>query len=178
MTRYGNPWTYVLRDVLYEASNITTAIDILQKAHRTCAIHLGLSSVDDHTFRMLEYSYKTLNVYDDKNYTYTKEHPQKAGIAFFDKHVQPSKDTCVYDLLSKVMVWLFSKISMDIGMLIHFGELSETVTRQEIPNSWSSTWRNSKLILLTVNTLQENLLTLEDHSIFPTQNSFKDSDLS
>lgn len=101
MTRYGNPWTYVLRDVLYEASNITTAIDILQKAHRTCAIHLGLSSVDDHTFRMLEYSYKTLNVYDDKNYTYTKEHPQKAGIAFFDKHVQPSKDTCVYDLLSK-----------------------------------------------------------------------------
>lgn len=53
MTRYGNPWTYVLRDVLYEASNITHAIDILKKAHRTCAIHLGLSSAVDHTFRMI-----------------------------------------------------------------------------------------------------------------------------
>jgi hypothetical protein len=102
MTRYGNPWTYVLRDVLYEATNITTALNILKNAHRTCAIHLGLSGVDDHSFRTLEYSYKTLNVYNDQNYTFTKEHPQKDGIAFFDKHVQPSKDTCIPDLLLKV----------------------------------------------------------------------------
>ena len=53
MTRYGNPWTYVFRDVLYEASNITTALEILKNAHRTCAIHVGLSGVDDHSFRML-----------------------------------------------------------------------------------------------------------------------------
>ena len=102
MTRYGNPWTYVFRDVLYEASNIASALEILQKAHRTCAIHIGLSGVDDHSFRMLEYSYKTLNVYDDNNYTYTKAHPKIPGVAFFDKHVQPSGDTCIKDLLSNV----------------------------------------------------------------------------
>lgn len=52
-TRYGNPWTYVLRDVLYDANNITTALSILSNAHRTCSIHLGLGSRDDHSFRML-----------------------------------------------------------------------------------------------------------------------------
>jgi len=72
MTRYGNPWTYVFRDVLYEASNLSTAIQILENAQRTCAIHIGLASLPDHAFRMLEYSYKTLNIYDDKNYSYTK----------------------------------------------------------------------------------------------------------
>jgi hypothetical protein len=26
MTRYGNPWTYVFRDVLYEANNLSEAL--------------------------------------------------------------------------------------------------------------------------------------------------------
>lgn len=56
MTRYGNPWTYVFRDILYEATNIATALEILTKTHRTCAIHIGLASVEDHSFRMFEYS--------------------------------------------------------------------------------------------------------------------------
>jgi hypothetical protein len=29
MTRFGNPWTYVLRDVLYEATDMKSAIKIL-----------------------------------------------------------------------------------------------------------------------------------------------------
>jgi hypothetical protein len=45
MTRYGNPWTYVFRDILYEATNLQSAINILKKTHRTCAIHIGIASV-------------------------------------------------------------------------------------------------------------------------------------
>lgn len=101
MTRYGNPWTYVIRDVLYEASNLKEALGILTKAHRTCAIHLGLGSATDHSFRMLEYSQTILNNYDDTNYThYAANHPKKAGIAYFDKHVQPSGDGCVGSVLT------------------------------------------------------------------------------
>lgn len=55
-TRYGNPWTYVLRDLLYEAHNIKESLKILTEAHRTCAIHIGLGSSEDQSFRMLEYS--------------------------------------------------------------------------------------------------------------------------
>lgn len=102
MTRYGNPWTYVMRDVLYEAVDMESALSILSNAHRTCAIHLGLSSSVDHEFRMLEYSEKILNNYDDNNYTNynAKSHPKKKGIAYFDKHVQPSGDSCVGQLLT------------------------------------------------------------------------------
>lgn len=50
-TRLGNPWTFVLRDLLYEASNMHEAITMLQKASRTCTIHLGVGSTDDHSFR-------------------------------------------------------------------------------------------------------------------------------
>lgn len=53
MTRYGNPWTYVFRDVLYEAHNIESALRILYGTHRTCAIHVGLASVEDHSFIMM-----------------------------------------------------------------------------------------------------------------------------
>ena len=104
MTRYGNPWTYVFRDLMYETHDIKSAIEFLNTTHRTCAIHIGLGSVEDHSFRMIEYAYKTLNVYDDKNYNhYTKAHPKKEGVAYWDKHVQPSGDSCVGDLLTSVI---------------------------------------------------------------------------
>ena len=45
MTRYGNPWTFMFRDILYDAHNLETAIKILSTTHRTCAIHIGLGSV-------------------------------------------------------------------------------------------------------------------------------------
>ena len=103
MTRFGNPWTYVFRDLLYEAHDLKSAIQILSTTHRTCALHIGLASLEDHSFRMFEYSQQILNNYDDKNYTnYGANHPQKEGIAYFDKHVQPSGDSCVGQLLTNV----------------------------------------------------------------------------
>ena len=106
MTRFGNPWTYVLRDILYDAENLSQALSILSNARRTCAIHLGLASADDHSFRMLEYSQNVLNNYDDKNYTNynSTSHPKAPGIAYFDKHVQPSHDDCVGSLLTNVIL--------------------------------------------------------------------------
>lgn len=45
-----------------------------------------------------------LNNYDDANYTHynQKSHPKMPGIAYFDKHVQPSGDDCVGALLTNV----------------------------------------------------------------------------
>ena len=51
-TRYGNPWTYVIRDVLYDANDLKSALKILYTTERTCSIHLGLASATDHSFRM------------------------------------------------------------------------------------------------------------------------------
>ena len=54
---------------------------------------------------MFEYSQNVLNNYDDKNYTNynPKSHPKMNGIAYFDKHVQPSNDDCVGSLLTNVI---------------------------------------------------------------------------
>lgn len=105
-TRYGNPWTYVLRDVLYDAHDLSTALTLLTNTKRTCAIHLGLGSKEDHSFRMLEYAEKILNNYNDKNYTNYNEsyHPQRPGLAYWDKHVQPSHDSCLGPILASVFL--------------------------------------------------------------------------
>jgi hypothetical protein len=117
MTRYGNPWTYVFRDILYEANDLKSAMEILEKTHRTCAIHIGLASATDHSFRMFEYSENILNTYDDTNYThYGANHPKKQGIAYFDKHVQPSGDSCVGQILTNVILILFRAIYTENGM--------------------------------------------------------------
>lgn len=116
-TRYGNPWTYMFRDILYDATDIKSALDILSNTHRTCAIHIGLGSATDHSFRMFEYAQHTLNNYDDKNYThYGANHPKMQGIAYFDKHVQPSGDTCVGQILTHVIQFRFRAHSTDNGM--------------------------------------------------------------
>lgn len=44
MTRFGTPWTYVLRDLLQFSHNMYEALQSLQDAERTCSIYLGLGS--------------------------------------------------------------------------------------------------------------------------------------
>lgn len=83
---------------------------------------------------MFEYSEKDLNIYDDKNYThYGANHPKKAGLAYFDKHVQPSGDSDVGQVLTSVILSLFRKC-MAIGRLKVFGGHSGSPTKLEILN--------------------------------------------
>ncbi|CAF4979726.1 unnamed protein product, partial [Rotaria socialis] len=52
-SRLGNPWTYVLRDVIQFSNSLDTALSMLINTHRTCSVHLGLgefhrnSSIND-----------------------------------------------------------------------------------------------------------------------------------
>lgn len=62
-------------------------------------IHIGLGSKSDNSFRGIQYAHNKVQVFDDSNYIYTDAHPQLDGVMFFDKHVQPSGDSCVGDIL-------------------------------------------------------------------------------
>ncbi len=76
-------------------------MDSLKKTHRTAAIHMGVGSAADNAVRGVEYSFNKLEIFDDKNYTYySPAHPQLDGIVFWDKHTQPSDDSCVGSILS------------------------------------------------------------------------------
>jgi hypothetical protein len=65
---------------------------------------------------MMEYAYKTLNIYDDKNYThYGDNHPKMPGMAYFDKHAQPSGDSQVGQVLASVLLSLNSVYVRTLG---------------------------------------------------------------
>lgn len=125
-----------------------SAIQILTNAHRTCAIHLGVASVEDHNFRMFEYSQNILNNYDDNNYTSynPSSHPKIKGIAYFDKHTQPSNDACVGQLLTNVIIFIFRQTIIGNGQWKVFGESSAAAIKQEILNLLYSIYKiNSSL---------------------------------
>jgi hypothetical protein len=106
-SRFGNPWTYVLRDVIQFADSIDTALTMLVNAHRTCSIHLGLGSYERNTspinenlgFRGIEYSDKELNVFNWEDMFNTSAHPVLKNVVYWDKHVQPSGNPCLGSLL-------------------------------------------------------------------------------
>jgi hypothetical protein len=46
-SRFGTPWQYVLRDVLQFGQNMSHSVSMLEKAHRTCSIWVGVGSGRD-----------------------------------------------------------------------------------------------------------------------------------
>ncbi|CAF0778411.1 unnamed protein product [Adineta steineri] len=107
-TRFGNPWTYVLRDVVQFADSIDTALTMLVNAHRTCSIHLGLGSYERNAsihsdenvgFRGIEYSAKKFNVFNWEDMYVRPHHPILKDVIYWDKHVQPSNFPCLGSLL-------------------------------------------------------------------------------
>jgi len=107
-TRLGNPWTYVLRDVVQFADSIDSAITMFANAKRTCSLHLGLGSYsrnstthddDEVGFRAIEYSAKELNIFNWQDMYNTPAHPQLKDVVYWDKHVQPSNNPCLGSLL-------------------------------------------------------------------------------
>jgi len=52
-SEYGTPWMYVLRDTLQVATNLETAVGVIQAAKRTWAIDVGISSKVDNELEIL-----------------------------------------------------------------------------------------------------------------------------
>ncbi|CAF1202155.1 unnamed protein product [Adineta ricciae] len=107
-TRLGNPWTYVLRDVIQFSDSIDTALTMLLNAKRTCSVHLGLgeyhrntSSASERTvdFLGIEYSAKEFNVFSWKDMYNTPNHPILNDVVYWDPYVQPSNNKCLGSLL-------------------------------------------------------------------------------
>ena len=108
-SRFGNPWTYVLRDVVQFADSIDTALTMFANAHRTCSIHLGLGSLERNStvnssdnigFRGIEYSADELNIFNWQDMYNTRAHPLLKDVVYWDKHVQPSDNPCLGSLLT------------------------------------------------------------------------------
>lgn len=97
----GEPFAYILRDILQFGQDLQSSVDIVFNASRTCNIHVGIGSKADNSFEGLRINFDTVEIYNDKNFTnYTAAHPQMDGIMFWNKDlVQPSDDPCFGSIL-------------------------------------------------------------------------------
>mmetsp|Transcript_36377 Transcript_36377/g.32648 ORF Transcript_36377/g.32648 Transcript_36377/m.32648 type:complete len:246 (+) Transcript_36377:385-1122(+) len=94
----GEPWMYVLRDVLQYGTDLESGIGIMWDAMKTWKIYVGLGATSDNVFRGIEYGHDGLIIFDDKNFTTPNAtvHPKMDGVVYWDKHdKQPSNDPCL-----------------------------------------------------------------------------------
>ena len=99
-TIFGEPWMYVLRDVLQFANNLGDAINMIQNAKKTYQIYVGVGSKSDNELRGFQYSYAKTEVYSDKNWSkpFSTNHPQMNGVMYWDKSVAQN-DGCISQVL-------------------------------------------------------------------------------
>jgi len=64
---HGQPWMFVLRDVLQFSSNIEEAKNTVTNANRTCNLIIGLGSGKDQHVYGTQYSGRVANFYDNTN---------------------------------------------------------------------------------------------------------------
>jgi hypothetical protein len=86
-TIFGQPWMYVLRDVLQFGSNMSWVINFLENVPRTYKIYAGVGSGPDNLFRGFQYVADNLTIYSDQNWShpFSSVHPQFNGIMYWDK---------------------------------------------------------------------------------------------
>ncbi|XP_070541871.1 protein dcd1A-like [Ptychodera flava] len=66
-SRFGVPFTYLLRDILQFDYTVDDSINRIANAHRTCHLLMGVGDGKLGTFRGVQYSAGVSNFYDDKN---------------------------------------------------------------------------------------------------------------
>lgn len=93
----GEPWMFVLRDALAKP-DMASALSSIQNANRTCAIHVGIGDTTSNTFNGLTIAQKAFDVYNWTSLNWTG-HPIIEDTFYWDKHVQPSSNPCLGELL-------------------------------------------------------------------------------
>jgi len=102
-SRFGEPWNYVLRDVLQYETTVPGALQRLEDSKRTCSIFLGVGAAESNPpYTLCEYSYESVVHYNDTDFQPTNaNHPQYEGVVYVDKHTQPTSHQCVGELIKE-----------------------------------------------------------------------------
>lgn len=66
-SRFGTPFTVLLRDILQFDNTISEALDRIKNANRTCDLILGVGDAKSSAVRGIQYSHDVANVYDDSD---------------------------------------------------------------------------------------------------------------
>ncbi|XP_065920263.1 protein dcd1B-like isoform X2 [Dysidea avara] len=87
-SRFGVPFTYLLRDILQFDNTLTDSMTRMTNAHRTCNLILGVGDGKMDSFRGVEYSASVANYFTPENLQPTADwHPRIPGIVYWGMKV-------------------------------------------------------------------------------------------
>jgi len=101
-SRFGYPFTYILRDVLQFDQTVDDATNRFANADRTCSLLFGVGDGKIPMFRGYQYDYSVLNVFDDLNLQPLNEtwHPRIDNIVYWGMDWDcPSYNKVLHDQL-------------------------------------------------------------------------------
>jgi len=84
-SRFGVPFTYLMRDIIQFDKTVDDSIDRITSAHRTCDLILGVGDGKLGYFRGFQYSHEVANVIDDMNLAPVNStwHPQIENVVYW-----------------------------------------------------------------------------------------------
>jgi hypothetical protein len=100
----GYAWNFLFQDVLQYDMDTDAALSRMATANRTCAVWLGVGDAHGNggggSFKAVQYSHQTVNFFNDRNFpAYPPAHDLFESLVFINKHVQPSSEPCMNDLM-------------------------------------------------------------------------------
>lgn len=103
-SRFGIPFTYILRDVLQFDNTLADAHTRMSTAHRTCDLILGVGDGKSKSFRGIQYSASVANFYTDTDMMPVADwHPRMTNVVYYGMDwLCPGYSTVLHAQLQKV----------------------------------------------------------------------------
>ena len=99
-TYFGQAIPYVIRDVTQFAKSSEEAVQMLKDARRTWHVWLGYGDKDN--FTPVSYTHEELTPYTWMTISNMTSNKPLKDVSFINKHVQPSADRALYNVLSQL----------------------------------------------------------------------------
>ncbi|KJE94496.1 hypothetical protein CAOG_05130 [Capsaspora owczarzaki ATCC 30864] len=126
-SRFGVPFTFLLRDILQFDQTIDDALNRITNAHRTCSLILGVGDGKLNEFRSVQYSYSVANIFDDQNMQPYNEtwHPRIENIVYYGMDwLCPNYDIVLARQLTKHYGNITAEVTInDILPIVQTGDL-------------------------------------------------------
>jgi hypothetical protein len=145
MSASGYVWTFLLQDILRFDMDTDQALSRIATANRTCAIWIGLGDEYNTQFKIVSYSNQLVNIYNPRNFpAYPPNHNQYDSLIFLNKHVQPSQEPCMNDVIS----WLYGNIN-GTATFQYVTAYEQTGDMHIMVMDWSNEGANSNYIYVS-----------------------------
>eukprot|EP00051_Salpingoeca_urceolata_P026450 m.477358 g.477358 ORF g.477358 m.477358 type:complete len:444 (+) comp20814_c0_seq1:1427-2758(+) len=83
-SRFGNPFTFLLRDILQFDKTLEDTETHLKSAHRTCDLIFGVGDGKSKSFRSVQYSHSVANFFTDTDMEPTADwHPRMKDVVYY-----------------------------------------------------------------------------------------------